>query len=695
MNGNTYSTAVKLLALGYSVIPSGGGDKGKAPLVDWRGFQGAPPSEQQLHDWQDQLQPHLWGIVTNNRIAVIDADTPERRAELEVEVCEPHITTPRGGAHWYINTDGHPIKTMVGVLPGVDVRGVGGFVNAAGKNPLTGGEYKIVKLPAPDNLISWDRLPKWLLAALEDSKPATKPKQGVAIPETTRNATLTKIAGAMRRQGADQTAIEAALLEVNAAQCQPPLEEREVLAIAKSVARYEPEPDQPMYFDPTDHGNAEVKEQSDRYLCHDKKGWHLDMPKLVYDLLAEYSFKTLCDTKECYVYKDGVYILLGEVVIEKECGRRVPIEYMSQHYVDEVIGHIKRKTYMDRAELNKEKWVLNPRNGLYDIQNDKLIPHTPVFLSTIRIPVEYIPKADCPRIKQFLKEVLNPEDIPVIQEIFGYCLIPDYSIQKAFLFVGDGANGKSTLLNIQKEFIGKDNCSSMDLQDLETKRFAKADLAGKLVNTCGDLPSQSIRHTSTLKKLTGGDTISAEKKHKNPFTFINHARLVFSANQPPEVMDDDSYAFWRRWIIINFPNEFTGGKDDKQLLTKLTTQEELSGLLNFALDGLERLRQQQEFSYTKSVEETTEIYRRAADPVYAFLKDTCESDPEGWISKDGLYESFKEYCQDNNTPIKKPNSFARALQNQTHITVKSTRPRIGESRVTGWQGIKYSEDSGE
>jgi len=71
----------------------------------------------------------------------------------------------------------------------------------------------------------------------------------------------------------------------------------------------------------------------------------------------------------------------------------------------------------------------------------------------------------------------------------------------------------------------------------------------------------------------------------------------------------------------------------------------------------------------------------------------CENDPEGWVSKEELYESFKQYCQDNNIPVKKPNSFARALQNQTHITVKSTRTRIGDSRVRGWQGIKYSEDS--
>ncbi len=83
MMSNAYSTAFELLTLGYSVIPSGGGDKGKAPLVNWRDFQDKAPDDGQLQDWQDQLQPHLWGIVTNDRIAVIDADTPETRAALE------------------------------------------------------------------------------------------------------------------------------------------------------------------------------------------------------------------------------------------------------------------------------------------------------------------------------------------------------------------------------------------------------------------------------------------------------------------------------------------------------------------------------------------------------------------------------------------------------------------------------------
>lgn len=232
-NNSAYHTALKMPRLGYSVIPSGGGDKGKAPLVDWRGHQTPAPDESQIEAWESQLRPYLWGIITNDRIAVIDADTQESRMVLEAELGEPHVITPRGGAHWYIDTAGHPMKTVVGLLPGVDVRGVGGFVNIAG------GKYQILRLPVPgDTLIPYAKLPQRVLVVLNGSKPAAKAKQGAPIAEGQRNAHLASIAGAMRRKGADQDAIEAALLKINTSQCQPPLPEHEVLGIAGSVSRY-------------------------------------------------------------------------------------------------------------------------------------------------------------------------------------------------------------------------------------------------------------------------------------------------------------------------------------------------------------------------------------------------------------------------------------------------------------------------
>ncbi|MBA7669515.1 hypothetical protein ES703_77646 [subsurface metagenome] len=397
------------------------------------------------------------------------------------------------------------------------------------------------------------------------------------------------------------------------------------------------------------------------------------------------------DTDEVLIYRGGVWCYGGEAFIKAECQRRVGVkEVLTEHKVNEIIGHIQRTTYCDRRVFNQNKWVITLENGLLDIRTKELKPHTPEFLSTIHIPVTYDPEAECPRIRQFLAEVLEPQDTPAIEELFGYSLIPDYSIQRTFLFIGDGSNGKSTLLNLLRIFIGKDNCASVPWHALEYSRFASSRLDGKLVNIYADLPSRSMGSTGVFKMLTGGDAINAEKKFKDGYSFINFARLVFSANKPPQILDEDSYAFWRRWIVINLPNQFSENdpKTDPRILDKLTTEAELSGLLNLALDGLERLLTNSKFDYGKTVDQTQSYYLRASDPVFAFVEDCCELDPDAVISKDTLFEAYKDYCKANKTPLINRDSFAKALKNSPHFRVTITRPLVTGGRIQSWKGLK-------
>jgi len=237
-----FDTVLELCKLGFTVLPSGGGKSGKAPLVKWKAWQNKVPDEQQLRRWQVK-KPTLWGIVTNEHLSVFDADTPKAQEQLKAESREPHVDTPKG-AHWYADTTGHPLKTQAGILSGMDVRGVGGFVNIIGKNPKTGGEYKINQLPAPENLIPYDKLPEFILNALEGNEPSFELESPAELDkpilEGQRNGHLASMAGSMGRVGFGQSAIEAALLMENAQKCQPPLEEAEVRGIAKSIARYEP-----------------------------------------------------------------------------------------------------------------------------------------------------------------------------------------------------------------------------------------------------------------------------------------------------------------------------------------------------------------------------------------------------------------------------------------------------------------------
>jgi putative DNA primase/helicase len=260
------------------------------------------------------------------------------------------------------------------------------------------------------------------------------------------------------------------------------------------------------------------------------------------------------------------------------------------------------------------------------------------------------------------------------------------------LGVGGGENGKSTEQRLIESFIGKDNCSHKSWQQLENNRFASFALEGKAVNMFADLPSNGVDTTTTFKMLTGGDGIDAERKFKDSYSFLNFAKLIFSTNKPPKVENEDSYAFWRRWIILEYPRQFTDKDKKPNILQELTAPSELSGLLNYALEGLKRLLVNNKFTYSRSVEDVTEYYMKAADPVYAFgAGNKCELDSNATVPKDALYDAFKAYCEQNKIPILKPNAFARALQNQIAFHVKSTRLTDSEGgRVQCWQGIKLS-----
>ena len=384
-------------------------------------------------------------------------------------------------------------------------------------------------------------------------------------------------------------------------------------------------------------------------------------------VLAEKRMITLSDTSDMYDYnpKTGSYRAGAEVRIAKvleHTFRRLEIEKILKiNVLREVLEHIKRRTYIDRIELDKDPFLLNVQNGVLDLRTSTLIPHDPNYLSTVQLQVIYDKEADCPATRRFLREALYEEDVPALQELLGYLLWRDYPAAKAWMLVGTGGNGKSTFIALLKTLLGMENVSSRGLVDLERNRFATAELYGKFANLYADLEDVALKTTGKFKMLTGRDPVTAEFKYRNGFPFVNFAKLVFSCNKIPEAVDDTD-AFFRRWVIISFPNQFLGDREDRNLLAKLTTSEELSGLLNFALDGLKRLQANGwHFSNTKTTEEVRLEYIRKSSPVKAFLMDCCKQDVEGLVAKSDLFSKFSEYCHLHKLPVLSSDSFFKKL----------------------------------
>lgn len=348
--------------------------------------------------------------------------------------------------------------------------------------------------------------------------------------------------------------------------------------------------------------------------------------------------------QEHYKYMSGVYkkieTIEAEAIVQNNLmeteGKLTQIKDCEQQW--------RMKTFTHINELNPNPYIINVRNGLYDVINDTLKPHDDKYLSTIQFNVNYNPDAKCPLFIKYLNDVLegDTEQINLIQEILGYLLVPITSAQRTFVIHGEGNTGKSVLLHvINVILLGKENVSNVTWQDLGDK-FRTAQLFGKLANIFADLPTKNIDDTGVFKALVGEDLVLCEEKFKKPFSFKSNARLVFSCNKIPVSYNDKTKGFYRRLLIIPFDHVVTNV--DVDLKKKL--ESEADGIFNFALLGLRKLMAQNyKFSETKKNKDALEVYRIESDSVLSFVNECCEIDLTSKKKSIELYHNYECYCK--------------------------------------------------
>lgn len=433
------------------------------------------------------------------------------------------------------------------------------------------------------------------------------------------------------------------------------------------------------YKFPAGHGNLKVLELSKKGKVQEMRYWVARRLMGTCELITH-------ESGQIYGYADnpGLYVPV-EMNLKTEI-QRIMGTVASVANTNEVLGHIMRTTYASEKVFDEPPNWINLKNGIYDVAAEEFFDHTPQFISRSQTPVNYDPDAECPKIMKFLHEVLKDEDIPILQEIAGYLLQRDTAYQKAFMFIGDGANGKSTLLSLLESFVGRDNVAAVSLQDLASNRFASCHIVGKLANLYPDLSDKSLYDTGMFKCLVGGDSITVEQKYKAGFQYRNYAKLIFSCNKLPETKDQTG-AFFRRWIFITFPNMFTPENRDPYLLEKITTDEELSGFLNFALDGLTRLNEKGGFSDSLTTEEIREYYIRLSSPVGSFVLDELMIDSVAYVVKDDMYQAFVEYCVEHKLASVDKSVFGKLLPEYAPAT-RSEKKMVGGNRKHCWTGYK-------
>jgi putative DNA primase/helicase len=345
-----------------------------------------------------------------------------------------------------------------------------------------------------------------------------------------------------------------------------------------------------------------------------------------------------------YKYRDGAYEYWYPEELDKLIVELIGPQVQA-YQLDAVKRLLKGLAFVRPENINRPD-RLNLQNGILNLESGEFLDHTPEFLSTVQAQVRFEAASEWPTWKKFLDEILPHQDEQLLlSEVFGYCLTPDVSHHKAIVLVGEGANGKSVILNVLEALVGPDNCSALMLSDLK-ERFRLAELENKLVNIVTEVEAKSLIHDAKFKSIVTGDPQVGERKNQDPFKFRPFSKWIIACNNLP-ASRDRSYGYERRLIIIPFEKVIPENRRDPDLAKNLIHRE-LSGILNWALGGYRRLRDRGMFTIPESSKKALRAYREQIDPTLTFLDEqVIHDEAEAGVPLKRLYLRYKNWCEES------------------------------------------------
>lgn len=362
------------------------------------------------------------------------------------------------------------------------------------------------------------------------------------------------------------------------------------------------------------------------------------------------------DTQLWY-YKSGVWHSGGKNEVKRNLHHLLGERARPSH-VNNVVEFLEAR--IPEIDGPGPEGFLNFKNGMLNWKTLELLPHNQNYYSTYQINQNWNPQAECPTIDGFLEAVADPQTVKLLWEVAGIAIYPRLGFHKAILLDGDGRNGKGTYLRLIEAVVPKSARSSLELQRIESDRFACAQLYGKVLNICGDIPETSLSDTSKFKMITGEDEISAEYKHRDIFTFTSQATLIFSANELPET-NDGTKGFFSRLLLIPFDKmSLDDGDIDRTLEPRMHL--ELEGFIVKAVMGMRDAKARGKFLPTERSEKALEVYKFAMDNIRNFSESCLVKSPEALVGRPEMYDHYRRFCEAQELRPSSPKAFYRKVQ---------------------------------
>ena len=384
-------------------------------------------------------------------------------------------------------------------------------------------------------------------------------------------------------------------------------------------------------------------------------------------------FEQIKSTQPMFVMGGVPYLYQGGVYIADETGAQLKTAIRDLMYPVYKKSNIVKRIYdlfLIAAELqatfedvNKyPPYWINFRNGFYDVKAGRMIPHGPEYRAINQIPHEYNPDAE-PEGKaveawlQFICPVAD--DREMLLQFMGLTLTLDVSQQKFLVLCGEGGSGKSTLIRLNEAMTGSQNISNISLTELQ-QRFASFGLMGKLLNSCADLEISALEDTSTLKKCLGEDTLRGEQKGRDAISFKSYAKLIFSTNELPLVISENTNGFYRRLLVL--PMNKVPEKKNTDFFSDLAA--EIDYFIKLSVEALGRMYKAGVITESRASVAAVNQLRCDSDTVQAYIMECCSLGGDFRADRVTMYRKYSRYCEDNDRTALKKTAFFKSVRSK-------------------------------
>lgn len=421
-----------------------------------------------------------------------------------------------------------------------------------------------------------------------------------------------------------------------------------------------------------------------------------DYVKIGEKLKERYQLLTMDDSGEILI-KRGNVCSNDIKEMEEELAEEIRIRRKSiTHLSNQVLKWIRLTTKFSRENFCYDEWLINFKNGYYDLKKDAFFPHEEFKdkLFCYEIPHEYEDgEFDCPKFKKALSEWLGRDNKVTQNDIFemiGYTMTMNTDMKTAFFIFGPSHSGKTQFQTVLEHVIGHQNRANISLQRMSKDHFGTHGLAFKILNMVGDMSYLQINDVSAFKTLTGGDEyVQAEIKGGTSYQFKNICKIWYSANDIP-ILERDDQAFYNRWMLIEFPNEFP--MHDDHTIKKIgkiigEDSEEIKGIIYESINGLKRLMNRRWFR-RGLMSNTRHTWKYHSEPIYGFLHDKCIRGKDGYIECIEFRDALNTYFYKRGLPPLSSYKLTQQLERYNIYRVRSTT-EIDSIRPYVYVGIRW------